>query len=177
MGNLKTAKDTVLTDLIGITDAAYPGDPAGTNANKAYFETNVHNYIKDGAIALQPARKYQVHPDFSPLGNPFFANVATAFAQAKADGSSSSDKAEIDIKGKNSSYTDALTLDATGGYIVFKGGGLYNNVIAGIITITAGSYAFKNCKITANIVQSGGVAEFLNCIQKGANTAQQGLPL
>ena len=173
MSNLTTARDTALPTLTGVTDAGYPGDPLATDIKEAYCEANVHNYIKDLAKAVLPARTYHVRPTHgTDLGNPYFLSIALAHAQVKTDTSSSSNKALIEVGAKADSYSDALTLNDSG-YIAIVGKNKHNCVISGNIAVSAGTYIFANLTISGTVTVSGGKAIFINCTGSGA-TGQTG---
>ncbi len=155
-------RDDPLSTVVNITDAAYPGDPGGTSANHSYFENNVHNYLAVLGKHALPSRTFEVSPAFSGLGDPFFDTVYAAYQQAT--GTSSSNKLLIKIGAKNSSYTEALTLNKSG-HITFKGETEYNSVISGAVTITAGVHIFKDVGFNNNITVSGGTAIFIGCTQ------------
>lgn len=162
MSALTDLRDKTATELANITDAGYPGDPLGTNANAAYFIANVHNFLKAlGQIAL-PSRKFKVSPLYTGLGEPFFATIDAAYAAVS--GSSSSNKQLIEIEPNAASYSEGLSLSASQ-WVEFVGSGKYSSVISGSIAISNGVSIFRNLPIQADIGVSGGVAIFDNCSQ------------
>ncbi len=174
MGLLLDLTTKTIDELAAITDAAYEGDPGGTDAKDAYFLANVHNYLKDIGKALLKSRTYPVSPGFgdspSHLGTPFFSRIynATAanscYTQIKNDGSGSSNKALMEIGAKADSYSDNLLLDHNG-YVTLKGESRRTCVISGTTTISAGVHIFENLTFAADINISAGSAEFRNCNQ------------
>lgn len=162
MGLLKDLTTETISELTGITqDASYQGDPNGTPANKAFFEGNVHSYLKDLGLATSPSNTYQVSPAFAGLGNPFFETVSAAHAQVVTDGSSASNKKVIDINAKGDSYSQPLTLNHNG-FVLLRGRGR-GTTLSGSLTISAGVYLFENLLITGNITISVGTVVFKNC--------------
>ncbi len=171
---LEDARDKSLADLAAVTDAAYAGDPDGTDIKATHMQNHIAKYIKALAKGIMYSKHYFVHPTYgAALEPPFFANIDAAHTQVKADGSGSSNKAHIDIKAIADSYTDALELDHNG-YIVLKGVSKRNCIISGNPTISTGIYVFDNLKITGNIIVSGGIALFLNCLITGTITQSGG---
>jgi hypothetical protein len=174
MGLLKDLVDKTVTQLTGITDAGYFGDPAGTDANNAYFEGNLHNYLKALGIAASPSKEYFVSPAFSALTEVnHFSSLALAHAQIVTDGSGSSNKALISLGANASSYSDALTLNHNG-YVVIKGKSKNNCVISGNIVISTGTYIFDDVRFEDDITVSGGKAIFLNCSKPSGSFTQSG---
>jgi hypothetical protein len=170
---LEDARDLSLANLAAATDAAFPGDPLGTDIKASYMQNNVSAYIQVLAKAIMYSKHYFVHPTYgAALESPFFANIDAAHTQVKTDGSGSSNKAHVDIKAIADSYTDALTLNHNG-YIVMKGVSKRNCIISGNATISTGIYVFDNLKITGNLVITGGIALFPNCLITGT-IAQSG---
>ena len=164
-------RDNPLSDVVNITDASYPADPAGTSANHSYFENNVHNYLAILGKHALPSRTFEVSQAYAGLGDPFFETVYAAYQQAT--GTSSSNKLLIKIKSKGSSYTEALALNQSG-HITFKGETEYTSVLSGAITITAGVHIFINVGFNNNITVSGGTAIFINCTQLNGVFTQSG---
>jgi hypothetical protein len=171
--NLVYAATTNLADLVAIIDAEYEGDLNGTNANKQYFLDNIHKYLKDAAIALLPQKHYMVGENYSSLNKPYFSKVSDAYAGVITDGSSSTDKALIEIRAKTTSYGEALTLNHDG-YVVFRGIQKDTSIISGNIILSTGVHIFENVKFSNNISITGGVAVFINCSKVSGNFLQSG---
>lgn len=174
MGLVKDLVDKTIAQLTAITDAGYQGDPSGTDANNAYFEGNVHNYLKAVGVALSPSKEYFVSPAFSGLTEVYYLpTLAAAHAQIVTDGSGSSNKALVTLGANASSYSDALTLNHNG-YVVVKGKSRNNCVISGNITISTGTYIFDQVRFENDITVSGGKAIFLNCTKPSGAFTQSG---
>lgn len=162
MSALTNLRDVALATLVGITDAAYPGDPMGTPANKDYFTANVHNYLKLlGQIAL-PSDTYIVSPIFTTIDTPYHPNIEGAVSVIS--GSSSSNKKLVEVLPNGSSYPETLSF-SNSQWIVIQGKGKYSVAISGAITITNGVVIFRGVDIKNDINVVGGVAIFEDCTQ------------
>ena len=162
MSALTDLRDNLVADLVNITDAAYPGDPAGTPANEAYFVANVHNFLKALGQAMLPGRKFIVSPKYAGLGNPFYTTIALAFAAVT--GSSSSNKQLIFVEPSPTSYSDPLVIDSSQ-WVEFSGAGKYTSVISGAVAISNGVSIFRGIGFQSDISINGGVAIFEDCTQ------------
>jgi len=171
MSALTNLRDVALADIVGITDAAYPGDPAGTPANKDYFTSNVHNYLKIlGQLAL-PSDTYIVSPAFTTIDSPYSPTIQAAVSAIS--GSSSSNKKLVEVLPNGSSYAETLSF-SNSQWIVIQGKGKYSVAISGAISITNGVVIFRGVDIKANISVAGGVAIFEDCTQTDGVFAQTG---
>ena len=171
MSALTDLRDNTVSVLANITDAGYPSDPAGTNANAAYFIANVHNFLKALGQAMLPGATFQVSAEFTGLGSPFFTTIALALAAVT--GTSSSNKQLVKIKPIASSYSDALVINGSQ-WIVFEGEGKYTTPISGAISISNGVTIFRGVNIQNDISVSGGVAIFEDCSQTTGVFTQTG---
>lgn len=161
MSALTDLRDKLVNVLVNIVDAGYPGDPAGTPANAAYFNANVHNYLKILGVLSLPENTHFVSPTFAGIGSPYFIDIPTAYAAIS--GSSSSNKYLIDLGANKSSYPEALTID--GNQWVMVKGVKYASVISGSVAISNGTTIFKGVTFQDDIVVSGGLAVFEDCHQ------------
>lgn len=169
-GNLAFLKANNKDTIAAITDASYPGDPSGTHANDAYMQDHVAVYLKDLGTVVQPDRVYKVSPANSALLKPFYATIADALTDVKADGSGSSNKAEIEVEHKYTTYSDALTFDgASTPYILVTGKNKYGNVISGAVSISTGTVIFQNLYFQSDITIGGGTVHLINCDQLKTN--------
>lgn len=166
MGLIKDLLTKTIAQLTNITNAAYPGDVSGTDANKEYFEGNVHPYLKDVGKYINATNIFYVSPAYADMEDPCFETLADA--HTASTGSSASNRRLIKLR--PGTYSDPLSLDKSG-YIIVAGEDRSSCQITGTVEITAGVYIFYNCHFEGNITISGGVAVFINCSQKTGNTA------
>lgn len=160
--NLKNAIDLPLVDLVAITDAEFEGDPDGTDANAAYFQGNIHNYIKDLAKAVTASNVYWVSDRYTDMEDYHFETIVLAYAQLLTDGSTTSNKKVIAVHPKGSSYAGDLTLTHSN-VAYFIGTVPGATIISGNVTISAGTHIFYRLKFTGNISVTGGKAIFIDC--------------
>lgn len=164
-----------LDDLVNITDAEYPGDPNGTDANEAYFAANVHPYIQTVTKALIENNSYMVNPRIAALadvGSPFFGTIQAA--HAAISGSGANNKYVIYVGASATDYSEALSLNQSSCHITIVGLNKYANKISGTTNITAGIYILRNLHFVNNITQSGGVSNIENCAQTTGSTVISG---
>ena len=173
MSLLTDLKNNSINTLANITDAAFEGDPSGTLANDSYFQSNVHNYLKALGIVATPNNTLFVSPGFSDLAPTHFVNPEDAFEQIKTDGSGVNNKKVILLFPTINTYNQNLTLDHNG-YVVFESVSREAAVISGDITITTGTYVFKNIYFTGDIEISGATVIFDNCKNIGVDTTING---
>lgn len=167
MGLIKDLKTKTVEELANVENAAYPGDPSGTDANDVYFEGNVHNYLHEIGLHINPDNVFNVSPGYADLQDPDFETIVDA--HAASTGSSSSNRRLIKVE--PGIYSGALNMNMSGGYIILKGAQRNACQITGNIAVSNGVYVFEGFHIEGNITVSGGVAVFVNCTQKTGNTA------
>lgn len=170
---LKTATAATLAALSGITDASYPGDPSGTDANQSYFVGNVHNYVKDISKILVD-NTYQVSSKYDDMGNPFFGTIGEALTQILEDHSGESSKALIMLDAKPDTMVEDLTLNLADSYIIIIGKSKYGDIIEGTVNITTGITIFENITFDGSINIQNAIVIFNNCRQKSGATTITG---
>jgi len=170
---LTDAVAKTLSQLAAITDAQYPGDTAGTDANAAYFTGNVHNYIKDLAKVLIPSRTLFVSPAYTDIGEPFFDSPEDAYTYANGLGSGSANKITIKLRTCATAYTAAQVFN-TSGYVIFKGESRHAVELSGAIAISAGVHIFDGIHLSGAITITGGIVIFHNCTHTGTGLAISG---
>lgn len=156
MSYLQNAATESIEDLVNITDAQTEEDPLGTDASSGYFGSNVHPYIKDLAKHALLKKTYFVGPGFVDMGKPHFPTISDALAQIVIDGCSPSDKATILLTGTNSSFTETINFNISGGYVVIGSICKNNNLIVGNVTVSAGTLIFEGIKHEGNLTITNG---------------------
>jgi hypothetical protein len=80
----------------------------------------------------------------------------------------------IVINHRGASYSENLTFNDDGSYVIIQGTSKYGTVLSGTIVISQGTHIFRNIKFTGSIQVTGGKVVFEDCIQTEAETSITG---